>query len=524
MKETVQLQGVSTEELVYPPSALRDLQRVVSPDGFVSASDHHLYRSAFFGRDATELAEDLVHIYPEITRGVILNLARLQGVGYNPVTEEEPGRIHHEYRSLSWSGKRINRESEKIFRFLFKKWGGEDNQLTYYGTVDATPLYVNLVADYCKRYGTDILTTEIEQKNGEKITIGDSVFKATDWIESRMRTSDLGLIEFQTTNKKGLAIQAWKDSDYAYIHETGEPANIKAPIAPIEVQSYAYDALTKAAGMFRNAHPEKAERWTQLANYLQTAVFEKFWVPEREYFAMGLDRDKNGTVRQIKTVSSNPALLLSTGVFDSPDEETKKEYISAIVKKIYSDEFITPVGLRCRSTLHKYLIHIQDYHGVWAVWPKETYDVAKGLEKQGFPRLADQLETRILNGINISGNNFEFFYVSPEGYVEYDPEEKRMHLTPQQIIDGTNYPENIQAWTVSAALAIKYKHAHPQPRQIDTQSWQYQLEENLLQKVPWEKLLKSREELKKAFPTDYSFRIDLTLGLQKENLLRHNKR
>src|SRR5205085_2154207 len=105
---------------------------------------------AHFGRDALEVAEDLLAYRPEIARAVIMRLAALQGTAASPDTEEEPGKIHHEHRALEIDGRVIGDGSRRIFRHLAEAWklAGTPEELdaltemTYYGTIDATPLYV----------------------------------------------------------------------------------------------------------------------------------------------------------------------------------------------------------------------------------------------------------------------------------------------------------------------------------------------------------------------------------------------
>ncbi|HEY4034669.1 MAG TPA: hypothetical protein VGL94_11960 [Ktedonobacteraceae bacterium] len=142
---------------IHPPCPLCDLQRIYSPSGTVYASDSLLFKDAFFGRDALEVAEDLLEAYPQIAHSVILSLARLQGVTVNKQSEEEPGKIHHEYRSLYVDGQKISEASQSILHFLSQQWGGTDTEVLYYGTIDATPLYACLIADYCHAYKNDLL-------------------------------------------------------------------------------------------------------------------------------------------------------------------------------------------------------------------------------------------------------------------------------------------------------------------------------------------------------------------------------
>lgn len=455
--------------------------RPVHPKGskFIFASASKRYSEAVFGRDSIEVAEDLLEIKPEIAKDVILTLASLQGVERVKTSEEEPGRIHHEYRNLHINGRRVSRESEQILKDLSKRWGGTKEELLYYGSVDATPLYVCLVMDYCSRYGKDILDQPYTKKDGNKATVRESVLGAIHWIEHRIHSSSLGLIEYKRTNPQGIKNQVWKDSETAYIHTSGELANTEGPITPIEVQGYAYEALTKAADIMGPQMGTEALKWRRMADKLADSL-KGFWLPREQYFAMGIDRNAKGKSRLIQTPSSNPALLLNTGIFDKVDEKKRMLYISAIVKTIMGPEFLTDAGVRCRAASCSDLVSFPDYHGTWAVWPKETYDIAKGLRRQNFPRLAEELEMRMINAVKKGGKNYEFFYVSPDGL---------QTVNDRLLHQGTNMPEDTQAWTISAVLASKYNLA-ARPPEEDTASWQYGLEQQLLKMIPAKKSLK----------------------------------
>lgn len=499
------------EPLPHHISALEDLQKVHREKKGVVASAGKLFENAIFGRDSIEAAEDLLEVKPEIAKEVILILARLQGVAINQTTEEEPGRIHHEYRSLFFNDKRISAESERILRELVVRWGEREDadELLYYGSVDATPLYVRLVLDFLERHDPLILDTKYTRKDGKEATIHESVLRALSWIEKRIDTSSLGLVEFKRTNPRGIENQVWKDSKEAYTHENGEPANHDWPIAAIEVQAYAYDALMEASRIFKESNPADAQRFEEKAKTLQRKTLELFWMPDRKYFAMGIDRDKEGNPRQIKTESSNPALLLDTTIFDSLQEEERKTYINALVTNIVGPEFLTDVGIRCRALRYKDLIPFQDYHGTWAVWEKETFDIARGLRKRGFHRLASQLEVRIINGVNIAKKHYEFFYVAPDGKVNYDPESKRpTTINGRLAIFGTNLPEEPQAWTISAVLASKIHRGRKTETPVNHFSWNYKLERELLSMMKIIEPLKTIEEATKAFPQGYSFHIE----------------
>jgi glycogen debranching enzyme len=113
-------------------------RQVISPLGLIYASNSLQFREAFFVRDALEVAEDLLDVFPQIASNVAVVLAALQGTTVHDKSEEEPGKIYHEYRSPFLDGHTIAVSSQVVLRGLSRRWGGTDTEVLYYGTVDVT--------------------------------------------------------------------------------------------------------------------------------------------------------------------------------------------------------------------------------------------------------------------------------------------------------------------------------------------------------------------------------------------------
>jgi glycogen debranching enzyme len=462
---------------------------------------------------------------PDIARAVILRLAALQGTVTDPWSEEEPGKIHHEYRALVLDGRPVDEEARSILHGLARQWHlvPEDEiedltELTYYGTVDATPLYVRLVSCYCAWMGRDILdekyTPRRWQEGEERATIRESARRAVEWIARSVDRSDLGLLEFQRTNPYGHRFQAWKDGATSYLHADGTFANYNGPIASIEVQGLAYDALTAAPDLLADTSTEERARWTALADRIRDTVMDRFWMPEERYFAMALDRDpQTGEVRQVRTLTSNPGALLDSGLFDRLPSHVRRRAITAIVGRIYSDEFLTPAGVRCTSLVHRDLLDYAAYQSSHTVWHKETYDIAKGLRRQGFAGLAADLEIRLLNAINLTGGATEFLYVMSDGRVDLNPFDTAPAGAEQ--IFGTNVPENDQAWSIAAALAIKWRRGHG-VQDAPATGWQRALEEETMRAIPPVPLLRTFEEIEAARRSCAQFALNMDEGWRRE--------
>src|SRR5206468_3002451 len=136
--------------------------------------------------------------------------------------EEEPGKIVHEYRTTVVDGKRLNRVSQDIFNRLYAMWGGQDNVLTYYGSVDVTPHFVRVLVKYCNLYGHDILLRQVALRSGYIVSMLDVMENALEWIGRHLNNSKSGLVEYLRVNPHGIENQVWKDSVEFYVHENGD--------------------------------------------------------------------------------------------------------------------------------------------------------------------------------------------------------------------------------------------------------------------------------------------------------------
>jgi glycogen debranching enzyme len=503
------------------------MRSVTSHDGMgVYASSDTLFKGAVFGRDSLEVCEDLLATHRLLVRRSLLTLASLQGEETNTVNEEEPGKIMHEYRRKIVDGKPIRGRQLEIFNTLSQKWGGNSRDMVYYGSSDATPHFIRTLGAYCTQYpghGERLLEEKVTLRSGNQTTLRTVTERATSWLIGHIERSESGFIEYQRKNTQGIENQVWKDSAEFYVHENGKFANHERPISSIEVQGLAYDALCEAARLFKS----NREQYLQMAEDLRNRVFDLLWQPERNYFALGTDIDEAGKLRIIATKTANPAALLDSKIFDSLPDEEREKYVSAIVRNILSKDFLTDAGIRSRALSERHLVPFKDYHGSFVSWPKETYDIAKGLSRQGFPVPAKELENRLLNVCVRNLAYPEFIYVDEDGRVLPTRPNTHEHAHVL-VIDGVNTPEVIQAWTVSAIVSILsqrakaqieranvVKHATRQAKRLspgnaskkpERKSWQIELEKEVLQSVPHVRRLISPAALKARYPR-YDFRI-----------------
>lgn len=433
--------------------ALSLLDQVMAPDnmGFYASLGTN-YHYAVFGRDSIEAAEDIVALDRELPLRVLRTMASLQGTKFDDTSEEEPGKIHHEYRSLDFNNSELPDSTIKIFDELSSKWGRTERFMLYYGSVDSTPLFVRLLCLTAHYHGDDVLDEEVVNVYGKTSTLRDHGIDAVRWIIQKIDESDNGLITYQRKNPEGISNQVWKDSTTSYVHMSGEVSDYNKGVCASEVQAYAYDALMMMA---KYTSDEEAELWHRQARDLQQRVLDTMWMESSLFFSMGLDRDEHGEWRQIDTLSSNAGLLLDSQLLLDLPSDVRERYVRPIVSRLMSGEFLTDVGVRCRSLSAAQIIDFPDYHGSFAIWPKETNDVMRGMLRHGYQGEATELANRTLESIVSHDEFYEFFYVDEHGHVRFPTDE--LHSELFKWDSRMSHPEPGQTWTISAfinALAL----------------------------------------------------------------------
>ncbi len=506
---------ISPEKL---PSSSRYIEQLITPEGSLYASAGSNYGYMLFGRDSLEASDDILEHRPGISLGVIDSMIKLQGSNSNPANAEEYGKIPHQHMKRFVNGQEIPQSSQEQMHKLSRKWGGDENGFTYYGSLDATPLFARLVARHGLIHGTDYLQDEIKTSHGEVVTRCEALRRSLNWICNHIDSSELSLLEFKRPTKDHIVIQSWKDSGSSYIHKDGSQVNLDGFIAPLEVQGYAYDALLLSSRIaeMTDMDDDEVHKMQTYAEDLRNNVFDRFWINEQEGFASAIDRNEQHQPRKVETLSSAQSNLLDTRLFFGLEESQRREYVKTIVSLMHSENFMTEIGIRCRSKSEADLTGFADYHGSWAVWTKETYDYIKGLRRQGLNELANDTANRALNMVNISGHNYEFLYANPAGEVDYNPKEYSpgMEPTPDEIIVATNVPEVGQAWTASAVYALKCQ-LKPRHHFVPT-SWEQQLEADTLQDTEEAQLLTSYDEIRSKRQNTKNFAIDTRAGIEAD--------
>lgn len=404
----------------------------------------HLFE-VVFGRDSLRVAIDLISSYPELARITTMMLATLQGTEYNTSREEEPGRIVHEARDQD--------DPLAIELSTELGWGWP-----YYGSVDATPEFIRTLAAYCavSNKNAEFLHDTFTAKNGEERTMAQALRSAVDWILMRLDSNPDGILEYKSILPQGIENQVWKDSPDAYHHSDGSLANHKAGIASIEVQTTAYDALLDAASLYdtKLGEPDTAQKLRERAENLRGTILNEFWTDDKGgYFVLGTDRDELGNLRQLKIRTSNMGHTLNSRLLEG-DDPYITERRQSIVHQILSPELLCISGIRTLAS-DEVRFRPGAYHN-GSVWLWDTHHIAKGLRRHGYGDEADDIDRRILEVIDETR-------IFPE-YVRGDFADKPSvntrtinvwDETHQRINKIEQPPQEVQAWTVAAILAIK---------------------------------------------------------------------
>jgi len=413
----------------------------------LDTSGGRLFNHSLWARDRVVTAFDLLDVAPRAARETALALAALQGEAYRTLSEEEPGRIHNERRDMrAW---RAPLWLKAVFGLgIAPLWGGSPTGYTTYFASDSTPLFVMLVAALAGRE-PGVLDLRVNGRDGRLETLADSVARACAWIEGHLSAD--GLVELGQSNPLALQ-QVWKDGPTSNFDERGRMPNVLRPMAYLDVQVLAAEALARAADL----GVSDPARLRAASLTVRDATIAHFWVPERQYFGHAIDRGPDGRPRLLRAVQSNAGWMLATGFFDDLPEASRRRLVGGIVRMLFSAELLTPAGVRGRA-LSEHNPRFRNYHE--NVWPVDTAAIARGLRRQGFDELAGELEARLLNVANMLGGAFEFVAVDERGRI-FDPHlsaatAATVFAQPVAGLPSEMVPDEPMGWTATALLAIK---------------------------------------------------------------------
>lgn len=309
---------------------------------------------ALFGRDSLLTSLMSLSIDTSLALGTLQTLADLQGTDVDPLTEEQPGRILHEVRLGVTAGLALG--------------GGS----AYYGTADATPLFVVLLGELA-RWGHDAADIDALLPYADR---------ALEWVERYGDSDSDGFVEYERMNEHGLINQGWKDSWDGIQFADGTIA--EPPIALCEVQGYTYSAyLARAMLAKARGDHDGVTTWSTKAAALKKAFNEQFWMPDRGYYAIALDRDK----KQVDACASNMGHCLWSGIVDD-------DKAAQVAKHLVSPAMFSGWGVRTLSADMASYNPVSYHNGT--IWPHDNAIVTAGLMRYGFVEEARKVALAVL--------------------------------------------------------------------------------------------------------------------------------
>jgi glycogen debranching enzyme len=315
---------------------------------------------AAFGRDSLLTSFQSLAFVPDLSQTTLRALAALQSRKHDAFRDAEPGKIIHEIR-------------------FGEMTAFEDRpQSPYYGSADATMLFLILLEEYDRWTGDRSVARDLERE----------ARNALAWIDNYGDRDKDGYVEYERREKTGLENQCWKDSwdSIAFADGTLAPT----PRATCELQGYVYDAKHRSARLAREVWNDAAfaDKLEQEARELKDRFNRDFWLPDRGFFALALDGQK----RKVDSLTSNIGHLLWSGIAD-------EEKADLCVKHLMSDELFSGWGIRTMASSEGSYNPI-GYH-VGTVWPHDSSFVAWGLRRYGYRAEAARICRAVLEAADV---------------------------------------------------------------------------------------------------------------------------
>ncbi|MDZ5471216.1 amylo-alpha-1,6-glucosidase [Bacillus sp. 31A1R] len=353
-----------------------------------------------FGRDSLIAALQMLAFNPSVAKGTLLTMASKQGKNVDPWRDEQPGKIMHE------------------IRFGELATTGQIPFTPYYGTIDATPLFLILLTEYVKWTGDKEIVLHLKE----------NIDQALSWIDQYGdRDGDL-FVEYHQESSKGIANQGWKDSGDSMVHRNGDYA--KTPIALSEVQGYVYQAKMGIADIFSslNISDERANQLRQEAQALKERFDNEFWMDDVQYYATALDEHK----KQVGTITSNAGHVLFSEMLD-------EDKVDAVTNMLISPKMFSGFGIRTMGSEEAGYNPMSYHNG--SIWPHDNSMILLGMSKTGRQKEANI----VINGLIKSGAHFEYDRL-PELFCGYE----------ESIGKAVKYPVacSPQAWAAGTPLVF----------------------------------------------------------------------
>jgi glycogen debranching enzyme len=397
---------VTTEDSGFTDLVARSAQdlgalRIVDPSdpSQVAVAAGAPWFMTIFGRDSLLTAWMALPLDQSLAVGTLRTLARSQGAVVEPRRDEQPGRILHEIRHGMDSVGALG--------------GGS----VYYGSADATPLFVMLLGEL-HRWG--LAAADVD-------ALLPAADRALGWVEGYGDRDGDGYVEYQRASETGLVNQGWKDSFDGITFADGRIA--EPPLALAEVQGYVYAAyVARAEIALSRGDDATADRCAARARELKAAFDRDFWLPDRGYYALALDADK----RPVDSLASNLGHCLWTGIVD-------ERRAPSVAAALTGPAMFTGWGLRTlASTMGAY--NPMSYHN-GSVWPHDNAIAVAGLMRYGFVTEAQRVARAVMDAGEVFAGRL------PELFCGFDRTEFEQPVP---------YPTSCspQAWAAASPLLL----------------------------------------------------------------------
>lgn len=363
--------------------AVEDLEANTKEEGYIASAEDQNF-GEFFGRDHIITSKFKLFLFEQKpyrrellipVRSGLKTLALHQGQVVDNWRDEEPGKTLHELRC-----RQIANNQRRLAELKASGWpveGEPDNfYMRYYGSVDSTPLFVDVGSQYF------LLTGDLEFFQW----LEPHIKRGLEWIEDYGDMYGDGYIRFKAKNRHALLNQNWMDSSDSL--ETAPNQRPKEPIAAVEVQGYTYSALINAAEAYRTVGEfDYAKHLYQRAGLLKERFNQNFWMEDEGFFAYALDGDNN----QIREIRSNVGHLLMTNIID-------EDKVPRVVHRLMRPDMLTPYGIRT-LTLNSPNFSDQEpraYHNGGGLWGHDNGIIIIGLRKVGYLSEAERVGESII--------------------------------------------------------------------------------------------------------------------------------
>jgi glycogen debranching enzyme len=380
-------------------AALRLPRMCLEPNEFIPAAGVPWF-VAVFGRDSLIVSLQNLTVYPDFARGALSVLGKWQADEVDDYRDAQPGKILHEMRFGELAERKLIPHTP------------------YYGTADATALYLITLCEAWKWLGDDNLFLQHQ----------DVAEKCLEWIDRCGDMDGDGLQEYQTRSPQGYENMAWKDAGDSVMYPDGTP--VRGPKALCELQGYTYDAWLRMADAFQYfGRFDDAGRLRRKAADLRQRFEQLFWCDETGFYAYALDGEK----RQVQTIASNPGHLLWSGI-------VSRERAARVVARLMEPDMWSGWGIRTLSSDNPAYNPYSYQNG--SVWPHDNGIIAMGFKSYGFAKEA----AMIARDISEAASYF-VFYRLPELYAGTKREPGAF---PVQYL-GANVP---QAWAAGSVFHL----------------------------------------------------------------------